>query len=116
MVSVLTTIGSLILFNMVPHGRYEPEIVVGHTWIKDNPIYQYPHGRDDSVINGGPIKDLPLLHAAREFEPAVTWHVPGQTCPSEWPPWPNFGRDSRRHCGAFESAIYYSYPLPFPSL
>ena len=104
MVSVLNMIGLMCLLDMVPRGKIEPEFVVGHTRIiKDNPNYIYLHVRDD-IINGGPIKDLPLLHAARETEPAVTWPVPGQTCPSEWPPWPNFGRDSRRHCGAFEAS------------
>ena len=101
MVSVLPLIGSLIPFNMVPHGRYEPAIVVGHTRIKDHPGYKYPHIRDD-IINGGFVKTLTLLHAARDPELAVTWPVSGQSCPNEWPPWPNFGRDSARQCGAFE--------------
>ena len=104
MVSVLNMIGLMCLLDMVPRGKIEPEFVVGHTRIiKDNPNYIYLHVRDD-IINGGPIKDLSLLHAARITGSAAIWPVSRMTCSDEWPPWPDIGRDSKRQCGALEAS------------
>ena len=100
MVSVLLFIGSLNLFNMVPRGKIEPEFVVGHTRIKDNPNYKYLHVRDD-ITYGGIVNYLTPLHAARVTEPAVTWPVSRLTCSNEWPPWPNIWVNPAPKCSAY---------------
>ena len=104
MVSVLYMIGLMCLLDMVPRGKIEPEFVVGHTRIiKDNPNYIYLHVRDD-ITNGGTVNHLTGLHAARVTGSAATWPVSRMTCPGEWPPWPDIGRDSKRQCGALEAS------------
>ena len=101
--SALTAIGSLIPLLMVPRGRYEPEYKVGHTRITlGNENYVETHVEDDA-INGGLVKSLTLLHAARVTPAAVTSVLRYDHCWNEWPPWPNFGRDTELQCGALES-------------
>ena len=69
--SALAMIGSMILLFMVPRGRYEPELKVGHTRIiLGNERYVETHVEDD-IINGGLVNTLTPLHAARVTEPAV---------------------------------------------
>ena len=49
MLVVLYLIGSLSVFNMVPHGRYEPDRVVGHTKVgSDNQNYVVTKIHDDT--------------------------------------------------------------------
>ena len=103
MVSVLYWIGSLILFFMVPRGRCEPEIMVGHTKvILDNPNYVETHVRDD-IINGHLINVCARAHAAR-VSPKLTepagLPVSYEQCSSEWPPWPNFRAMQSSECSA----------------
>ena len=103
MVSVLYWIGSLILFFMVPRGRCEPEIMVGHTKvILDNPNYVETHVRDD-ITSGHLINVCARAHAARvspKLTETAALPVSYEQCSSEWPPWPNFRAVQSSECSA----------------
>ncbi len=101
--SALAAIGSLIPLLMVPRGRYEPEYQIGHTRISSSNKNYVETQVGDDAINGGLVNTLTLLHAARVTELAVTSVFLNDHCSNEWPPWPNFGRDSEHQCGAFET-------------
>ena len=88
---------------MVPRGRCEPEIMVGHTKvILDNPNYVETHVRDD-IINGHLINVCARAHAARvspKLTETAALPVSYEQCSSEWPPWPNFRAVQSSECSA----------------
>ena len=91
--SALAMIGSLILFFMVPRGRYEPDRVIGHMKVDSDNQKQVVTKIHDETKYGSYIKTKSGAHAARELTPPVKSPVVRQQCFDALPPWPNFNDD-----------------------
>ena len=91
--STLAMIGSVILFFMVPRGRYEPDGVIGHKKVGSDNQNQVVTKIHDEAEYGSYIKTKSGAHAARELAPTVKSPVVRQQCFDALPPWPNFDDD-----------------------